>query len=1797
MSIEIRQGYRLSPQQRHLWLQQVSSEFCYYAQCGVLVEGGPDARLLKTSLKRVIGEHESLRTVFHNLRGMGLPAQVVLDSVPPIDDHDLTGMMVQAREEKIDALFQEHRQRPFDFKRGPLLRLSYLVLSPDSHLLLLTLPALCADAITLNNLAHKISSAYASEAGSEHASAAPMQYADLSEWQNEILETEYSMEGREFWREQDLSSLSALKLPLEKICFDRSKFDPQSLSLTLKPELPAKIKTISRSYDSSTAVFLQTCWQILLRSLTGQNDVVVGVLYDGRNYCELEDALGLFAKYLPISCQLRNDSQFGESLKAVEQFTQEACRWQQCFSWEHLRAAQGDLIEPPMFPFSFDFITQPAKRLTAGLSFSIYKQSVCLDRFKIKLSCLERGDTLVTELHYDASLISAQYAERLLAQFHTLAESAAYNPRAAVERLEILGTAEREQLLLRLNDTQAAYSEEKCVHELFESIAARQPERMAVVFEEQRLTYGELNMKANRLAHHLRALGVGPETRVGLFGKRSLNMIVGLFGILKAGGAYVPLESGQPQARLAQQLTEAGVGLLLTEHLLLSHLPEFAGTVLCLDSEEQRWTTEPESNPVSGSTSLQLAYVIYTSGSTGVSKAVGVSHRSLVNYTEFIIRKIGARELLACGDMAFATVTTLSADLGHTSIFGALLSGGCLHVISYEVATDAERMATYMTAHAVDVLKIVPSHLSALLSAGGGARVLPRQRLILGGEAFSVELAQRLKELKSECRILNHYGPTETTVGALTYAGVDDEDAWRERLVVPIGRPINNMKVYILDRQMMPVATGIAGELYLGGAGVARGYLNSAEQTAERFVPHPFARTKGERLYRTGDLARFLVDGNIEFVGRIDEQVKIRGYRIEPGEVASILKEHETVKDAVVLATEDESKHKRLVAYVVPKATYAPAIAGRPRYRLPNNLAVVQQNQYETDFFYRQIFVEQTNLKHGSHLPPSACVFDVGANIGLFTLYASMLCKDATVYAFEPIPPIFETLKLNASVYEVNARLYNCGLSNANRKVTFTYYPHASCMSGYYADADRDRQTLSLILKQQNHQPQVTDFAPLLDDIANERIKSEAFLCELRTVSEIISENSIECVDLLKIDVEKSELDVLQGIENEDWKKIRNIVIEAHDVNGQLERIRTLLEHRGYNVIVEQDVSLDSMGLFNIYAKREQSTAEEETRSSLLPPVVHPASVLTKDELFAYLQSRLPAYMLPGDIIILESLPLTANGKLNRQALPSPEESRSDEIEYAPPRNEIESILVSVWQEVLGRAPIGINSDYFAMGGDSIRVVQMVHELNQYDLPVVVMDILRHSTISKLARHIQESRAHTGKSAPPPLDLLTQPEPPRSLLPEGTEDVYPASKMQEYVIFHYRHDHQGMGVYHIQQSYHIYDKAFSASAFKKALELIVNRHPALRTTFMMSDTGELFQVVRRRVELLIREEELRHLGNAEQEAHIEATILRDRAELFDITKTEEPLVRFTIFFRAEDTIEFLMSIHHAIMDGWGNQVLAKELVAFHLALKKGEAADTAPSVNIYKEFVALEREITSSKAASNFWREHLTNRTDRLPPRRALPVNEDTELNYLHRLPRELTNRMYELSRSLKVSLKAIFLSGYLDLIGSETAGESVTVGVISNGRSERLTDPLNAVGLFWNIIPFCCSLEGEDKSSQVGKVQRLLIETELYGTYPLAQILKEQHTRALFFATFNFLHFHHMKNIPVQHGLRILGMRSHDKFHFPLNYIVSVDPFDGNIGLRVEYDQSYFSRESIRSLTEQYIELLRSATNLRSLL
>jgi len=544
---------------------------------------------------------------------------------------------------------------------------------------------------------------------------------------------------------------------------------------------------------------------------------------------------------------------------------------------------------------------------------------VVSERFKLRLNVVRRGAELALQFDYDAARFERSAVERIAGYYQTLLSAALANPATPVSRLPLFSEAERRQLLVEWNQTAAPYPADQCLHELVEAQAARVPDRVAVHCGEQALSYRELNEQSNQLAHYLRKQGVGPDARVGLCLDRSTAMMIAVLGILKAGGAYVPLNADNPPARLKQQLE--GAKALITEAKLAPQMPEFSGTTLVLDRDAQLWASEPKSNPAINTSPENLVYVIYTSGSTGVPKGVAVRHRNLVNYANFITKKLHLDQHPE--GLQFATVSTLGADLGNTCIYPALISGGSLHILPHETATDPQQFANYASQHPMDVLKIVPSHLQALLQSSSeeAEKILPRKYLITGGEALTPKLLEKIASLNPSCEILNHYGPTETTVGSLTLE-LKNYD-WKNAglATVPIGRPIQNTQTYILDPNLEPVPVGVTGELYIAGAGVTAGYLGQAEKTAERFVPNPFASDPAATMYRTGDLARYGEDGSIEFLGRGDDQVKIRGFRIELGEIESVLAQHPAVKQAVVLARatdpNNNDEDKRLLAYVV----------------------------------------------------------------------------------------------------------------------------------------------------------------------------------------------------------------------------------------------------------------------------------------------------------------------------------------------------------------------------------------------------------------------------------------------------------------------------------------------------------------------------------------------------------------------------------------------------------------------------------------------------------------------------------------------------------------------------------------------------------------------------------------------------------------------------------------------------------------------------------------------------------------
>ena len=920
MSRETVDGFRLSPTQRRLWgLMGQEDAGPFRVQAFVSLDGALDRELLADALARLVARHEILRTTFQRLPGMEAPLQVIAEALET-RDRDLSGGDLPPGDGWLESAAAEEFVRPLDVSRGPVLRALLLRLAPSRHGLLLTLPALCADSASLRLLTRELAALYAAGTGGDAGLAEAMQFADVAEWQNRLLESPESRSGLEFWRSR-LSGLSAPTLPFAMGSPSEGFFAPRSVRFEI-PEA-AIHRLPSRAVELGVEIedLLLAAWRLLLARISGSPEIPVAYAAPGRRFEELENAVGPCARLLPLSAEAREDAPFSESARGCARIRREQEGWQDYFDRNALRA---DGSTPAFFPYAFE-AEAGLEVSAAGLDFEIRPGTAIGDRFELALRVARGAEAWTAAIDYDAGRFRLEDVRALSEELKVLMLAAAADSETPANRLPILPASERGRVLVEFNPVAAGSESARPVHRLFEEHARQRPGEVAVVAEDGCLTYAELDRLSNAVAARLAAMGVAAGSPVPLFVDRTTRMVAGLLGILKAGGAYVPLDPAVPPERLAFLLEDTGASVVVTQSNLAGRLP--VGSLRILDLDEPL-TPSPQS-PASEDNAASLAYVLFTSGSTGKPKGVAVEHRQLSSYVGAVLAALGSPEAAS-----FATVSTLGADLGNTAIFPALCSGGRLHVISQDRAWDAEALAEEFSRNPVDYLKIVPSHLSALLSASRPERILPRRGLVLGGEASSWGLVERIERVSPDLDLFNHYGPTEATVGATMYR-IPKPRGPQASAGVPVGRPLPHARIYVLDPEAKPVPVWAVGELWIGGEGVARGYWNRPELTAESFQPDPFAGQG--RMYRTGDLARWLPDGIVELLGRTDDQVKIRGFRVEPGEIEAALLRDPRIREAVVLAREGERGEKRLVAYVV--ATAEPGqLAGELRTLLSGTL-------------------------------------------------------------------------------------------------------------------------------------------------------------------------------------------------------------------------------------------------------------------------------------------------------------------------------------------------------------------------------------------------------------------------------------------------------------------------------------------------------------------------------------------------------------------------------------------------------------------------------------------------------------------------------------------------------------------------------------------------------------------------------------------------------------------------------------------------------------------------------------------
>ena len=918
----------------------------YNLPVGFRLSGPIDVGALEESLNEVVKRHDVLRTSFPVRDGR--PVQVVVPvrriALPVVD---LTDSPTEGREGEAARLAAVEANRPFDLAQGPLFRARLLRLHEEEHVLIVTMHHIVSDGWSIGILMRELSALYeAFRLGRPSPlPELPIQYADYSLWQHEWLRGDVLETELDYWKRQLAGAPALLEVPTDRRRAAVRSPRGGSLSAICPPGLLERLKALARSENATLFMTLLAAFQLLLSRYTGQEDVPVGSPIAGRTQVETEGLIGFFVNTLVLRGDLSSDPSFRQLLARVREMALEAYAHQD-LPFERLVEEMQPVRSPsqtPLFQIVFQLATSPREEPSfLDLDVTWFPVRTENAKFDLSLSVIARPDRLSSSsvIDYRTDLYDAETIRRMLGHWHVLLAGIAADPDRPISEIPLIDEAERRQILFDWNATQSSYPREKSVPEVFEAQAAATPAATALEFEAERMTYAELNARANRLAHALRARGVERETPVGVFLERSFDLVVALLAILKAGGSYVPLDTAYPRERLGLLIRQTGMRLLLTQGDPANRIPAENGvSILRLDAETLTIASLPAENVAPLASGESVASVMFTSGSAGTPKGVLVPHRAILRLVKGVdYVRIGPEDV-------FLQLATTSFDASTFELWGALLNGARCVLFPGRIPTPADLRAV-IAQHGVTILWLTASLFNVIIDKDATALSGLRE-LLIGGEALSVEHVRRALDALPSTRILNGYGPTESTTFACCYR--IPTHLPESVHSIPIGKPISNTRVHVLDRKGNPIPVGIAGELFIGGDGLARGYLDDPELTAEKFVPDPFSEQPGERLYRTGDLVRYRSDGQIEFLGRLDKQVKIRGFRIEPGEVEAVLARHPEVASAFVMAQEDVPGDRRLVAYLTrrdgsrdPLPDVSPFLASKlPEYMVPSAFVVL----------------------------------------------------------------------------------------------------------------------------------------------------------------------------------------------------------------------------------------------------------------------------------------------------------------------------------------------------------------------------------------------------------------------------------------------------------------------------------------------------------------------------------------------------------------------------------------------------------------------------------------------------------------------------------------------------------------------------------------------------------------------------------------------------------------------------------------------------------------------------------------
>jgi amino acid adenylation domain-containing protein len=1470
----------LSFAQERLWfLHQMEPESPFYnIPFAVRLAGALDVNALRGALARIVRRHEALRTTF---RADASGSWQVIHPAPDafaLPLADLRALPAEWAEGETLRLMADEAEHPFDLRRDPMLRALLIRVREGEHVLVLNLHHVAGDGWSVGVLFRELAALYGAlrDGGPPPPDALPVQYADFAAWQREWLAGDALDAQLAYWRERLEGAPAVLELPTDRARPAVQSHRGEVRAFDVDPQLTARLRALARGADATLFMVLLAAFDLLIHRLSGRDDVVVGSPVAGRVRAETEGLIGFFVNTMALRTDLSGDPTFRELVRRVREGTLEAYAHQD-LPFERVVEElhpERTLSHNPLFQVAFALQNVDMAPVDLpGLTLRLEDVDTGTSKFDMFLSMSEHGGRLRGTLEYATDLWEPATVDRMIGLFQQLLEAAAAHPDRRVSAAELVDEVERRTLTLRWSGRASPYPRESTIHGEFARVAEARPDALALAWDGGRITYGELHARSSRLAHHLRRAGVRADAPVALVMERGPELVVALLGILKAGGAYVPVNPQYPRERIRMMLDDCGARVAVAQSCLAHALPADGPRLVLVDRDAEAIARESAADPRVDPGADGAAYVIYTSGSTGRPKGVVVPHRAvlrLVMNTDYV--RIGADDtVLQLAPVAF--------DASTLELWGPLLNGGRLALFP-PVLPTLEALGEFIARQGVTTAWLTAGLFHQMVDTNlPGLR--PLRQLLAGGDVLSVPHVRRVLEAHPELRLINGYGPTENTTFSCCHA-VQPEDA--ERASIPIGRPIASTTAYVLNAGLRPVPVDVPGQLYVGGDGLARGYLRAPGLTAARYVPDPFSRTPGARMYGTGDRVRWREDGTLEFLGRIDQQVKVRGYRIEPGEVESVLERHPAVAAAVVHVREDAPGDRRLVAYVVPAKADAPEAAeeeaglGEGQVRqwemLFDDMYAGTRGTEEGDATFDIVgwnssytgepipaaemreWVEATVARIRALRPGRVLELGVGTGLLLFRVAPharAYLGTDLSeralrtlgerVRAAGGLPPVTLLQREAADFGGIQARGFDTAVLNS----VCQYFPgaayFASVVDGaverledggaFFIGDVRNRLTLEAfrtavefdaaadsvplrevrqrarrIVDEEEELVADPDFFPALAERngrigrVDVRVKRGAHHNELtrhrydavlhvgpaaaRTPARALAWDAGMTMDDARrtlVDAPGEALAVL-GVPDARIARELRIVQLAAEADGLAtvgDARRALDAHPPIAVDPEDawalaealgmaaEVRVADAGRFDVLFQRPESIECDFPPRALVP---RPLESYTNDPLHAaqarelaprlraWLKEKLPEYMLPSAVVLLQALPLTPNGKVDRRALPAPEPLRQgDASQMAEPRTEAERQLAAIWAEVLRLERVYADDNFFDLGGHSLLATQMVtrvREAFQIELPLA--RIFEAPTVAGLAEVVEAAQVDAMAALLDDLDDLTDEE-------------------------------------------------------------------------------------------------------------------------------------------------------------------------------------------------------------------------------------------------------------------------------------------------------------------------------------------------------------------------------------------------------------------------------------------------------